>query len=217
MRFAIVLLAAFTLHAERAPVLVELFTSEGCSSCPPADRLLRTLDADAIVLEEHVDYWDHLGWRDPYSSPKFTARQQQYARTLRADVYTPQMVIDGDEQVLGNDPRAVHDAIDRAAKKHKADLRIQATREGTNAVVNVTGAPRGELWIVIADESGRSSVARGENAGRTMDHVAIARAITKAKPGQSLRVPVGVDPSRVVAFVTDSAGRVAAAAMVPLP
>jgi hypothetical protein len=213
MRLVLLLIVAATAYAERAPVLVELFTSEGCSSCPPADRLLQTLDPDAIVLEEHVDYWDHQGWRDPFSSPKFTARQEQYARFLRSEVYTPQMVIDGREQVLGNDPAAVHKALARAAATRKAELHIEATR----AAVTVTTEAKGDLSIVLADESGRSNVLRGENAGRDLAHVAIARAILKAKPGQELRLSATQSPSRVVAFLTDSAGRVTAAAMVPLP
>jgi hypothetical protein len=213
MRLAVLLLVAASAHAQRAPILVELFTSEGCSSCPPADRLLQTLDSDVVVLEEHVDYWDHQGWRDPFSSPKFTARQQQYARLLRSEVYTPQMVIDGREQVLGNDPAAVHKALDRAAATRKSTLHIEASRP----TVTVTTEAKGDLWIVLADESGRSNVLRGENAGRDLTHVAIARAILKAKPGQPVRLPAGDQPARVVAFVTDNAGRVTAAGMVPLP
>jgi hypothetical protein len=212
MRLVLLLLAAATVHAERAPVLVELFTSEGCSSCPPADRLLQTLDADAIVLEEHVDYWDQLGWRDPFSSPRFTARQEQYSRSLRSEVYTPQMVIDGREQVLGNDPAAVRKALARAAATAKSALHIEAVRP----TVTVTTQAKGDLWIVVADESGRSNVLHGENAGRDLNHVAIARTILKAKSGQPVRLPAGDQPARVVAFVTDTAGRVVAAAMVPL-
>src|SRR5438477_2909954 len=104
----------------RAPVLVELFTSEGCSSCPPADRLLETLDPQVIVLSEHVDYWDRLGWRDPYSSHASTLRQEAYARTFGTQgPYTPQMVIDGATEFVGNDSRRAADEIARARNRGK--------------------------------------------------------------------------------------------------
>ena len=101
----------------RAPILVELFTSEGCSSCPPADRLLESLDPQVIVLSEHVDYWDRLGWRDPFSAHANTLRQEGYARGFGTEgPYTPQMVIDRATEFVGNDSRRAMEEIARAAK-----------------------------------------------------------------------------------------------------
>src|SRR5580658_6565078 len=99
-----IVLSSAAAGPERVPVLVELFTSEGCSSCPPADRLLGLLDSQAIVLSEHVDYWDTLGWKDRFSSPAFTERQSSYAHSFGLDSpYTPQMVVDGAAQFTGSD------------------------------------------------------------------------------------------------------------------
>ena len=114
--------AGDTIAAGRRPVLLELFTSEGCSSCPPADRLLETFDrtqpvsgADLIVLSEHVDYWNRLGWTDPFSSALFTQRQQDYVTRFHLDgAYTPQLVIDGQKDVVGSDERAARSAILKA-------------------------------------------------------------------------------------------------------
>src|ERR1700751_5468568 len=116
----------------RVPVLLELFTSEGCSSCPPADRLLQILDekqpvagADLIVLSEHVDYWDRLGWRDPFSSPQYSARQQDYTNRYNFDgVYTPQLVVDGQFGFVGSDARAASSAIQKAIREPKIPIDI---------------------------------------------------------------------------------------------
>src|SRR5436305_7163041 len=176
-KFALLLLAAGFAHAQPVPVLAELFTSEGCTSCPPADQLLQKLDqlqpvagAQIIVLSEHVDYWDQLGWRDPFSSHQFTLRQQAYSRAVGAEVYTPQLVIDGRQAVVGNDVDAVRSAIARAAARPKLPVRIaQAKRDGGQAAVTVSIAPlakgKAEVWVAIADEADRSSVSRGENSG----------------------------------------------------
>src|SRR5580658_8582882 len=110
---------------QRWPVLVELFTSEGCSSCPPADRHLQQLDRQVIVLSEHVDYWDHQGWKDPFSSPVFTERQESYARAFGIDgPYTPQMVVDGKAQFTGGDVRRAVDEINKASDFAKASIVI---------------------------------------------------------------------------------------------
>src|ERR1700686_990870 len=124
-----ILACIFGAQASRAgdvPVLAELFTSEGCSSCPPADALLMKLDrlqpvpgARVIVLSEHVDYWNQLGWRDPFSSPQFSKRQADYARLMGSEVYTPQLVIDGRVQLNGSDAKDIQDAIARAAARPK--------------------------------------------------------------------------------------------------
>src|ERR1022692_4128530 len=119
------LLTATASEPSRAPVLVELFTSEGCSSCPPADRLLQRLDSQAIVLSEHVDYWDHQGWKDRFSSHDLTVRQESYARLFSLDSsYTPEMVIDGAVEFSGgNSARAVQE-IANAARRPKAQVSL---------------------------------------------------------------------------------------------
>ena len=236
MRLLILLAAATLAHGQRVPVVAELFTSEGCNSCPPADLLLQQLDraqpvagAEIVVLSEHVDYWNQLGWRDPFSSPQFTARQQRYSRTLGGEVYTPQLVIDGREQILGSDAAAAQKAIARAAGRPKLAARIvSAKRDGADAaiVLSIPASPKGraEVWIAIADESGRSSVLRGENAGRELSHVAIVRRLVKAGAiGKSegmekvVRVPAAAGPARVIVFLADDAGAIHGAAQTSLP
>ncbi len=211
--------------ASSTPVLVELFTSEGCSSCPPADRLLRELDAHqdvpgvhVIVLSEHVDYWDHLGWRDAFSSPGWTSRQQQYAELLRnGEVYTPEAVIDGAHGVVGSDSQAVRGQISAAAGIPKRPLEISSVnKQGSEIVVTVAGGPYtgSVLYAVLADEHDRTKVAAGENAGHALEHVAVARLLVPFKPGQtSIRMPAAErGPSRVVVFAQAKDGRIVAAA-----
>ena len=119
--------AGLARGGQRTPVLVELFTSEGCSSCPPADLLLEKLDrlqpipgAAIIVLSEHVDYWNSAAWKDPYSSAVFSQRQQTYARRSNIEsVYTPQMIVDGATEFVGNDGRRAQSAIEQASQKEK--------------------------------------------------------------------------------------------------
>jgi hypothetical protein len=223
----------------RQPVLVELFTSEGCSSCPPADLLLEQLDrgqpvpdAQIIVLSEHVDYWNRLGWADPYSSPEFSARQEMYARRFGlSGPYTPQMVVDGTSEFVGSDARAVANAIGSAARQPKVKIEIQPSRTDS---VTVAASPLAELkarkafvYIAHAAESASSDVLRGENKGRKLHHVSIVADIRKAgavtdREGLKTDVPVrdrATPPgSRLIAFVQDpSSGRVFGAAMFSIP
>jgi hypothetical protein len=177
---------ADSLPEQRQAVLVELFTSEGCSSCPPADALLERLDraqpipgAKIVVLSEHVDYWNHIGWADPYSSPAFSARQGQYVRRLRTpEPYTPQMVVDGRSEFVGSDARAAESAIRSAARYPKAAIRI--TEEGGSAIIDVAPLPSGTarkagVFAAYANDSGTQDVVRGENKGRRLHRVAIVK------------------------------------------
>jgi hypothetical protein len=180
----------------RAPVLVELFTSEGCSSCPPADALLRKLDqtqpvgdADVIVLSEHVDYWNDIGWTDPYSAHAYSERQSDYAaRFGNGSVYTPQMVVDGRFEFVGSDERKAAQAIREAVNTAKTPVELSVVRrDDKSTVVQVkvptlasgTGSKSAEVYLALADERDESQVSRGENAGRTLEHVAVLRRFSR--------------------------------------
>jgi len=205
------------------PVLVELFTSEGCSSCPPADRLLQQLDPQAIVLSEHVDYWDHEGWKDRFSSHTFTERQESYARRFGVEgPYTPQMVVDGAAQFPGGDGRRAAGEIDRAARRPKADLRIARTPAGVR--VEIHAAPNGaDVMMAMADDGATSQVAAGENKGRDLRHVAVVRSLRKiasVKRGESfgsqIELPASAAAQRIVVFLQESGqARVDAVALLP--
>jgi hypothetical protein len=190
---AIALAVVMTLAAQeaRVPVIVELFTSEGCSSCPPADRLVARLDetqpvpgVQAIAMEEHVDYWNQLGWTDPFSSAQFSERQNDYARFLGGDgVYTPQMVVDGLVGFTGGDSAAAYREIQRAAKNQSARVNLRPVAggrdpRGVELAVEVRAEREGEradvyLWVTESNLS--SDVGRGENAGHTLRHGPVVR------------------------------------------
>ncbi len=173
----------------RIPVVVELFTSEGCSSCPPADRVLTRLDRDqpitgveVIGLGEHVDYWNYEGWRDKFSSPLFTSRQQDYGQALRlASVYTPQVVVDGGAQVLGSDLDAVTRAIRSAALAPRAVVRLRVI--GFDEVqVEVRALPQGvsaaDMLLAVTENNLETAGVGGENGGRRLRHSAVVRSMT---------------------------------------
>jgi hypothetical protein len=173
------------------PVLVELFTSEGCSSCPGADALLETLQreqtvagAEVVPIGLHVDYFDHLGWKDPFSSSSFTARQQNYSRVFGADsMYTPQMVVDGRAAVVGNDGDVVRRAIGSAALQPHLPVRVTAREAAGHVRLTITlpatpaDAEPIQLVAALTEDGLTSIVKRGENSGRTLHHVAVARSV----------------------------------------
>jgi hypothetical protein len=179
----------------RTPVLVELFTSEGCSSCPPADRFLEKLDhqpvagADVIVLSEHVDYWNHIGWKDPYSAQLYSVRQSAYAKRFGLDsVYTPQMVVDGTSEFVGSNSGLAEKLFAEAIAAPKIPLHlslISLDAQNLHAHLDAGilepsfGTPEADVYVAVALNRAESQVPSGENAGHKLAHVAVVRQLTK--------------------------------------
>ncbi|MGB7208636.1 MAG: DUF1223 domain-containing protein [Pyrinomonadaceae bacterium] len=168
----------------RQPVLVELFTSEGCSSCPSADRQLAFLEkqqpvsgAEVITLAFHVDYWDRLGWKDAYSSAEFSERQNQYVQRMRLNSsYTPQMVVDGQTEFVGSNGGQATDAIAKAVSQPKAVIDIKLTE--SNAEVEVGSLPKHEsatVYLAAAEDGIVTDVKNGENGGKKLPHISVVR------------------------------------------
>ena len=163
-----------------APVVVELFTSQGCSSCPPAEQILGELadQPGVLALEMHVDYWDYIGWKDLYAKPEITKRQRHYARDLGLRyVYTPQMVIDGRDDVVGSRRGSVLSKIEQAAITPKP-VKVTFDREGNGKVMIDGGiAPKdgATVWLVTFDGQHSTDVKRGENSGRTLINTHVVR------------------------------------------
>jgi len=169
---------------QKTPVLVELFTSEGCSSCPPADRVLSQLekeqtnpDVEIITLALHVDYWNYLGWKDEFSAAGYSERQRGYAEKFTLDsIYTPQMVVDGQTQFVGSNLGTAQKAISEAAKTIKTNIEFLAAADKLK--VKISDLPAGEnsyVWLAIAEDDLKTSVKRGENSGKTLNHVSVVR------------------------------------------
>ena len=225
--------------AANVPVLVELFTSEGCSSCPPADAFLQKLDlqpfagAQIIVLSEHVDYWNHDGWTDPYSSHAFSQRQDAYSNRFQLkSVYTPQMIVDGDHEFVGNSSGEAQQVIEKAVRAHTLSVRVSGvTLEGDRlrAHVDADALParsgHADIVFVVALDHAESQVAKGENAGRRLTHVAVVRSLAtvgRLESGKDFSKDVSVkvadhsDPAnlRLIAFIQEPGpGRVLGATM----
>jgi len=217
------------ISGARTPLLVELFTSEGCSSCPAADVYLQQLDrqpiagAEMIVLSEHVDYWNHIGWKDPYSAKFFSDRQNAYALQLDLDsVYTPQMVVDGAIELNGSDVSQAKKAFAQVLRLQKIPVSLSSisVASGTNLHALLRTGPlaasfglrEADVYIAIALDHAESHVSHGENAGRTLAHTAVARSIARVGTileGKSFsqEVRLTLEPGqdfrnlRVVAFI----------------
>ena len=220
-----------TKSADAHPILVELFTSEGCSSCPPADALLQKLDnfqpipgAPLIVLSEHVDYWDHDGWKDPNSSAALTERQNAYIRILGLkDPYTPQFIVDGSSEAPANNLQQVDKVIQQASASPKIPVSIgEVTVDAGNPnILRIRIEADGssdkhdaDVYVAVALDHVESQVLHGENGGRHLTHVAVVLQVTrigKLPKGKSfsgtaeLKLKPGTDPKnvRIVAFVQE--------------
>ena len=228
----------------RTPVLVELFTSEGCSSCPPADRFLEKLDrqpvagAEMIVLSEHVDYWNHIGWKDPYSARVYSERQSAYAKRFGLDsVYTPQMVVDGSTEFVGSNPSLADQAFAKALSVPKMPISLSSVSVGNPNSVRAhveieapqpsAGSRTAEVYAVLALDRAESNVSAGENAGHRLTHVSVARSLMKIgdlKPGQSFAhdIEMKLEPVsgprnlRLIVFVQEARqGQVLGVALAP--
>jgi len=220
-----------TSDTDARPIFVELFTSEGCSSCPPADALLQQMDAtphfaggQLIVLSEHVNYWDHDGWKDPNSSAQLTERQAAYVRALRLkEPYTPQLIVDGTREMSANDPQQIDKILREAASTPTIPVRIGETSvdAGNPMVVRMHIAADGssdkrnaDVYVAVALDRVESQVLYGENGGRHLTHVAVVvelKKVGKLSKGKSfddvvqLKFKPGIDPKNVrfVAFVQE--------------
>jgi hypothetical protein len=198
----------------RAPVVVELFTSEGCSSCPPADDLLARLNdeqpvagAEVIALAQHVDYWNQLGWADPFSAHEFSERQGEYAARFGSEgVYTPQMVVDGGAEFPGGNSGKALDAIARAAREPKAELSLARADAQTDAgdalrlsvrvvrLPKLTDGDTADVLLAVTEDKLSSEVERGENAGRRLMHAGVVRRLMKIGYLSASTPPFAAEP-----------------------
>lgn len=229
MKFALLAIAVCFVSAARSaepvPVLLELFTSEGCSSCPPADQLLEKIDrdqpvpgTDLIVLSEHVDYWNRIGWTDPFSSSDFSRRQQAYAAQFGMDdIYTPQLVVDGGKAVVGGNWPMAARAIQQSLRESKLPVTVRV--DGARVHIDVPSlqgdGAKGLVYLVLAANHAKSKVTSGENGGRELTHVAVVlslRQVAKVSAKESVSKDVQValksnfntSDMRVVVFVQDA-------------
>jgi hypothetical protein len=181
------------------PIVVELFTSQGCVSCPPADAFLAELAQrrDVLVLSFHVDYWDYIGWKDPFANRAYTLRQREYARSLAERyVYTPQMIINGRYQGVGSDREAIDRALKRAAAWPNIEPTIELDNGASPRAIRIgESSRRGVAWLVRFDRRHSTSVTRGENKGKTLVNVHVVRDLRQlgAYDGKAVSIPLDID------------------------
>ena len=200
--------------------VVELFTSEGCSSCPPADEalagLLNSYKTNVYVLGFHVDYWNSLGWKDAYSNSAYSARQQQYGSTFKlGSIYTPQAIVNGKTEFTGSDTRRLHAAVEDGLLQSSTSTIVVTAKSGDNKMVDVSyqlsTASTGLLNVALVQLHAQSSVQRGENSGRVLHHVNVVRDFktvdaNEARGEIKLALPEGVavEDCRIIAYTQDA-------------
>jgi hypothetical protein len=221
--------AAGEPRIDEAPLVIELFTSQGCSSCPPADALVNklakagTLGGRAVIpLTFHVDYWDDLGWPDPFASAAWTERQREYASAFHDRVYTPELVVAGGAAMVGSHATRVAQAIAAAPPQKK--LTATATWEATGLRVDVTAPANADIYVAIWEDNTKTKVPRGENAGETLasDHV-VRKLVRVATKGTTVKRTLAIDPAwgasgatlGAVAFAQQQDRKITGAAALP--
>jgi hypothetical protein len=219
-----------TTAGASVPVLVELFTSEGCSSCPPADSLLTRLaaektigSAEVVALAFHVDYWDRLGWKDRFSSAAFTERQNRYAAAWKSDrVYTPQAVVDGRVEFVGTDVTRALDALSAASARPHARVLLalapgDASARQRKLRVDIEPPPgatfSGEVLLAVAEDGLSSEVTAGENARKRLEHTGVVRSLTRI--GRVAKgAPLSIDAAALPIDAAWASGRLRAVVFV---
>lgn len=177
-------------HAAQRLTVVELFTSQGCSSCPPADRVLGTLSQrpDILTLAYHVDYWNYIGWEDPFSSKEWSHRQRRYNRALRSGTYTPQLVVDGQAEMVGSHGRKVKSALEKAPSRRAGasglSVRLDTSSKQVTAHVK-THHRKGKVLVALLQDKQVTSVRSGENGGEVLENHSIVRTLETAFDAQS--------------------------------
>jgi len=228
----IILLAAVTLMmahnaeaGEQDLTVIELFTSEGCSSCPPADTFVGELaDRDDILaLSLHVDYWDYIGWKDRFADARYTKRQRKYARQFALRyVYTPQVVVDGSYQSVGSDRREIFDAVGKSKSLKKIPIKLKNSPDGMVLDLASTDVGPVNVYSIFYDRYQESNVRRGENSGRKLVHANVVRDMTRIATWQGkpvrLSIPASPNGGDVCAVILQSAstGQIIGAARLAL-